>query len=94
MKTAIVFEATREGYAIDQLSESRTITVGHLKAILRNVPDETMFVLSHDNGYTFGSLDWYEDVKGYTQEDEECEFEECDIDDLQYAYDEDDEEEE
>ena len=54
MKTAIVFEAFREGYGIDQIQHP--VTVGELRALLEDLDDDTLFVLSHDNGYTYGSL--------------------------------------
>lgn len=55
MKKAIVFEAKREGYGIDQIR--RPMTVGELKRVLEYYDDDTLFVLSHDNRYTFGSIE-------------------------------------
>lgn len=58
-KVAIVFEARREGYGIDQLFEGHfeePMTVGCLREILEDLPDDMYFVLSHDNGYTYGSI--------------------------------------
>lgn len=54
MKTALVFEAVREGYAIDQLRNP--VTVGELRELLDGLEDDTVIVLSHDSGYIFGSL--------------------------------------
>lgn len=54
MRNAVVFEAVREGYGIDQLN--RPMTVGELREILDQYEDDTLFVLSHDNGYTYGSV--------------------------------------
>lgn len=56
MAKAIVFEAARIGYSIDQI-ERRAMTVGDLKAFLEEFDDDTYFILSHDNGYTYGSVD-------------------------------------
>lgn len=53
-KIALVFEAVREGYSIDQLR--CPITAGELRELLDDVDDDTIVVLSHDNGYTYGSL--------------------------------------
>ena len=55
MRKAIVFEASREGYGIDQIAD-RAMTVGELKAFLEDFDDDTLFVLSHDSGYTYGSI--------------------------------------
>ena len=52
-RQAIVFEAERSGYGIDQIDP---ITVGELRRILEDYDDDTLFVLSHDRGYTFGSV--------------------------------------
>ena len=54
MRSAVVFEAVREGYSIEQLD--RPMTVGELKALLEYYDDEALFILSHDNGYTYGSI--------------------------------------
>jgi hypothetical protein len=52
---ALVFEAKREGYGIDQIADC-AMTVGELKRILEDYDDDTLFVLSHDQGYTYGSI--------------------------------------
>ena len=54
-KQAIVFEAERTGYNIDQIAGG-AMTVGELKSLLEDYDDDTLFVLSHDRGYTFGSI--------------------------------------
>jgi len=55
MKKALVFEAPREGYGIDQIDSP--MTVGELIDFLSDFDPDTLFVLSHDNGYTYGSID-------------------------------------
>ena len=55
---AVVFEAPREGYAIDQIAEP--MTVGQLISLLSDLDPETLFVLSHDRGYTYGSISEYD----------------------------------
>lgn len=52
---ALVFEAPREGYDIGQVYDP--ITVGELREYLENFKDDVLFILSHDNGYTYGSID-------------------------------------
>lgn len=58
MREAIVFEASRSAYAIEQLFAygGAPMTVGELKSILGEYDDDSYFVLSHDNGYTFGGI--------------------------------------
>lgn len=54
MKQAIVFQASRDGYGIDQLRS--VMTVGMLREMLEDLDDDMMVICSHDNGYTYGSL--------------------------------------
>ena len=61
-RKAVVFEATREGYAIDQLY--RPMTVGELIGMLEEYDDDTLFILSHDNRYTYGSVSsWIDEAE-------------------------------
>lgn len=50
----LILEANREGYGIDQLDE--TMTVSELMRLLKNYDDDTPIYLSHDNGYTYGTI--------------------------------------
>ena len=69
-RRAIVFEASRSGYSIDQLFTgygwNKPITVGDLMGILEDYDEDDLFILSHDNGYTYGTVraddyaDWVE----------------------------------
>lgn len=60
MRRALVFEASRDGYGIDQIARN-AMTVGDLLGILQDFDEDTLVVLSHDNGYTYGSLpQWYD----------------------------------
>ena len=61
-KTAIVFGAMRSGYGIDQIADE-AMTVGQLKEMLTDIDDDVMIVLSHDNGYTYGSLSFVADLR-------------------------------
>ena len=53
-RSALVFEASRTGYGIDQIK--KPMTVGELQAILDEYDDDTLIILSHDRGYTYGTL--------------------------------------
>ena len=50
----ITFEAIREGYSKSQVGSP--LTVGELRTFLEDYTDETLIFLSHDNGYTYGTL--------------------------------------
>lgn len=76
MREALVFEAERSGYAIDQIAD-RAMTVGELKRLLEDYDDDTLFVLSHDRGYTYGSISsWDCELRDDWDEEEEAEEEE------------------
>lgn len=56
---AMVIEARRTDYSVDQVLSSRScMTVGELKQMLEayDEDDPTPVVFSHDNGYTYGPL--------------------------------------
>lgn len=59
MRRAVVFEAPRDGYAIDQVANG-AMTVGELREILDDYDDETLVILSHVRGYTYGSINQQE----------------------------------
>ncbi len=54
MKQVLVFEVRREGYSIDQVGNA--VTVRELRDFLEDLEDDMEIILSHDNGYTYGSL--------------------------------------
>lgn len=54
MRQAIIFEAPRTGYTIDQVESP--MTIGELKLYLEDFEDDDLFILSHDGGYTYGSV--------------------------------------
>lgn len=56
MTTIITLETKRTGYSIDQVVD-RTMTVGELISALQEYDDDTLIVISNDNGYTFGEID-------------------------------------
>lgn len=55
MRNALVFEASRNGYGVDQIADE-AMTVGELKALLEDYDDDDLIVMSHDRGYTYGSI--------------------------------------
>ena len=61
-RETIIFEAARIGYTPDQVtSRAGALTVGDLIAYLEDYDEDDYIVISHDNGYTFGSLEpWTE----------------------------------
>lgn len=76
MKKALVFEAPRTGYGIDQVERS-AVTVGDLIRFLQDFDEDDPVILSHDRGYTYGSINLYEaqlyfqtEDGGYISEDE------------------------
>lgn len=73
MRKAIVFEAPRDGYGIDQVADG-AMTVGELMAFLEDFDEDTLIIMSHDNGYTYGSIDVRTEVSSYV-ENEDGEFE-------------------
>lgn len=54
MKRALVFEARREGYGIDQIENP--VTVEELRRFLEDFDGDELIILSHDNGYTYGTI--------------------------------------
>lgn len=56
MKQALILEANREGYALDQVW--RTMTAGELIELLQQYDEDCPVYLSHDNGYTYGGIRW------------------------------------
>lgn len=68
MAYAIVFEAERTAYSISDAAES-ALTVGEVKNILNHYDDDDLFILSHDEGYTYGSIDSCPDYKDIEEEE-------------------------
>lgn len=69
-RRAVFVEARREGYHPSQV---RTMTVGELMGYLEELADaygeECEVYLRHDNGYTYGGLDWGDVQVGKYDED-------------------------
>lgn len=56
MAKALYINAQREGYGIDQIRH--TMTVGELISFLEDFDEDTLVYLKHDNGYTYGGINW------------------------------------
>ena len=54
MKSAVVFEVTREAYGIEDVR--RPLTVRQVINALEEFDDDTLFIISNDEGYTYGKL--------------------------------------
>ena len=63
---ALIMEAERTGYAVDQIRQ--TMTVGELIAFLSDFDEDMPIYTSQDNGYTYGGIE-YENFR--EEEDEE-----------------------
>lgn len=67
----VKIEAERNGYSPEQCEESQTtLTVGELVEALERFSVDDPVYLSHDDGYTYGSITW-SDIERDTTEDEE-----------------------
>ena len=73
---AIVFDAPRTGYGIDQIENP--MTVRELREMLESLDDNTTVIMSHDNGYTYGSISRYAGIREETEGEYGTEWEEID----------------
>ena len=67
--TILLLEADRECYSADQIE--KTITVGELIDFLSDYNEDTPIAISNDNGYTYGSIHYYDFREEELEEDEE-----------------------
>ena len=58
-KYVVKIEAQREAYSIGDVM-GRTMTVRELIEQLEQFDDDTPVILSHDNGYTYGAIHYYD----------------------------------
>lgn len=60
----LIINANRNGYSPDQCG--RTMTVAEMMSYLEQFDDDVPVYLSHDNGYTYGSITGgdFEDMDG------------------------------
>ena len=66
----LFINANRTGYTPDQIRS--TMTVAELIAALEEFPEDAPVYLKHDNGYTYGGIDW-RDLEEDWSEDEDLE---------------------
>ena len=74
MKSFLSISARREGYAVDQISN--TMTVGELIRLLEDYDEDMEVYISNDNGYTYGGIIEGRINMEYAEEEEEEEDEE------------------
>ena len=65
---ALIMEAERTGYSIDQIRQ--TMTVGELIAFLSDYDEDTPIYPSQDNGYTYGGIG-YDNFREEENEEED-----------------------
>lgn len=73
MKEFLTISARREGYSIDQISN--TMTVGELIRLLEDYDEDTEIYINNDNGYTYGGITEGRIGVEYQEEEEEEEEE-------------------
>lgn len=68
MAQVLYINAQREGYGIDQIRH--TLTVSELIGYLEQFDEDTPVYLKHDGGYTYGGIRWssFEDSSETTEE--------------------------
>lgn len=64
----LYINAHRTGYAPDQVRH--TMTVAELIAALDEFPEDAPVYLKHDNGYTFGGIDWSDLEEDYDEDED------------------------
>lgn len=64
----LYINANRTGYSPDQIRH--TMTVAELIAALEEFPEDAPVYLKHDNGYTYGGINW-NDLEEDWSEDED-----------------------
>ena len=74
---ALVFQAHRTGYGIDQVENP--MTVGQLRAMLEDLDDDMIVICGHDNEYTYGSLSHEADIREEHEGEYGKEYETVDI---------------
>lgn len=64
----LFINANRTGYSPDQVRH--TMTVAELMAALEEFPDDAPVYLKHDNGYTYGGIDWSDFEEDWSDEED------------------------
>ena len=71
-KKYLKIEVSRDGYAEEQVVDS-AITIKELIDILSRYDEDLPVITSHDNGYTYGTINDWDIETAYFEEDEEDE---------------------
>ena len=71
-KKYLKIEVSRDGYAEEQVVDS-AITIKELIDILSRYDEDLLVITSHDNGYTYGTINDWDIETAYFEEDEEDE---------------------
>lgn len=66
-KSAYFLKGNRNGYGPDQCG--KTMTVGELISLLQEFDESSEIFLRNDNGYTYGSINFYDFDAGEYDED-------------------------
>ncbi len=69
MAQVLFINAEREGYGIDQIRH--TMTVSELIGYLEQFDEDTPVYLKHDGGYTYGGIRWEHFEEGEDTEEEQ-----------------------
>lgn len=64
----LILKADRQGYSTGQCGS--TMTAGELIAYLEDYDEDTKVYLSHDNGYTYGSISEQDFSEEYDEDGE------------------------
>jgi hypothetical protein len=72
----LVFDADRTAYGIDQIE--RPMTVGELREFLKDFDEDDAIILSHDRGYTYGTLSRTVSIRVESKGEYGVEYEEID----------------
>ena len=74
---ALVFQADRTGYGIDQIENP--LTVRELREMLEELEDDMIIICGHDNEYTYGSLSREAEVREEYEGEYGTEYETVDV---------------
>ena len=66
----LYINANRTGYAPEQINH--TLTVAELIAALQDLPEDAPIYLKHDNGYTYGGINWNDFEEDWSDDDLEA----------------------
>lgn len=71
MNNELIIEVHRDGYSRNQIDH--TLTVGELIEYLEQFDEDMPVYTSHDNGYTYGGIDWedFTELEGREEESED-----------------------